>query len=106
REGSGSRVWQISLEGGIFPAWRHDGKELYWVGLGGRIIAAPISRKGEALESGTPSQLFQVPIYGGGLDVNTGGEQFDASSDGRFLINTVKDSAATAITLVQGWKPN
>jgi Tol biopolymer transport system component len=100
------RVWQISLEGGIFPAWSHDGKELYWVGLGGRIIAAPIQLKGETLEPGAPVQLFQAPIFGGGLDVNTGGEQFDASSDGRFLINTVKDSAATAITLLQNWRSN
>jgi len=37
--------------------------------------------------------------------VNTGGEQFDISPDGRFLINTVKDSAATAITLLENWKP-
>ncbi len=43
--------------------------------------------------------------YGGGLDVNTGGRQFDVSSDGRFPINTVLDSAATPITLLQNWKP-
>ena len=63
-------VWQVSLEGGLFPVWRHDGKELYWVAPGGRMMAAP--------------------IFGGGLDVNTGGEQFDISHDGRFLINTLR----------------
>ncbi len=98
-------VRQVSLEGGLFPAWRHDGKELYWVGPGGRMMAAPIAGNGTTLEPGAPVVLFQVPILGGGLDVNTGGEEFDVAPDGRLLINTVRDSAATAITLLQNWKP-
>ena len=98
-------VWQVSLDGGLFPVWRHDGGELYWVAPGGRMMAAPISLKATTPEPGAPVALFQAPIFGGGLDVNTGGEQFDISPDGRFLINTVKDSAATAITLLENWKP-
>jgi DNA-binding winged helix-turn-helix (wHTH) protein/Tol biopolymer transport system component len=97
--------WQVSTEGGLFPAWRHDGKELYWVGPGGRIMAAPIVSKGRALDPGPAIVLFQAPIFGGGLDVNTGGEEFDVSSDGRFLINTVKNSAIDTITLLQNWRP-
>jgi hypothetical protein len=99
-------IHQVSTEGGIFPAWRHDGKELNWVGPGGRIMAASVTEKGPAREAGAPAVLFEAPIFGGGLDVNTGGEEFDVSSDGRFLITVaVKDSAAAAITLLQNWKP-
>ncbi len=97
-------LWQVSVNGGLFPAWRHDGKELFWVGPGGRIMAAPVTASRTALQPGQPVQLFQAPIFGGGLDVNTGGEEFDVASDGRFLINTVHDSAATAVTLLQNWK--
>jgi DNA-binding winged helix-turn-helix (wHTH) protein/Tol biopolymer transport system component len=104
------KIWQVSLDGGLFAAWRRDGRELYWVGPGGRMMAAPIAVKGtassgETIESGPPVQLFQAPIFNGGLDVNTGGRQFDVAPDGRFLVNTVKDSAATSITLLQNWKP-
>jgi hypothetical protein len=98
-------VYQVSLDGGLFAAWRRDGKELYWIGPGGRMMAAPIIVKGATLESGPPVELFQPPVFGGGLDVNTGGRQFDIAPDGRFLINTVKEGSATAITLLQNWRP-
>ncbi len=70
------KIWQVSLDGGLFPAWLCDGKELYWIGPGGRMMAAPIAVKGtassgETIESGAPVQLFQAPIFNGGLDVNT-----------------------------------
>ena len=80
------------------------------MGPGGPMMAAPIAVKGtassgETIESGPPVQLFQAPTFNGGLDVNTGGRQFDLAPNRRFLINTVKDGSATAITLLQNWKP-
>jgi DNA-binding winged helix-turn-helix (wHTH) protein/Tol biopolymer transport system component len=104
-DASAGSVFQVSLDGGLFATWRRDGKELYWVGPGGRMMAAPIIVKGATLESGPPVEIFQAPIFNGGLDVNTGGREFDVGPDGRFLINTVKDGSATAITLLQNWKP-
>ena len=100
-----SPQWQVSVAGGLFPAWRHDGKELYWVGPDGRMMVATITATGKMLQPGMPVALFPTHIAGGGLDVNTGGRQFDVASDGRFLINTVLDSATTPITLLQNWKP-
>ena len=95
--------WQVSADGGLFPAWSHDGRELYWVAQGGRMMAAsiPEDRTGQP---GKPQFLFQAPIYGGGLDINTGGAQFDVSSDGRFLINTIKDAGSSTITVLKNWK--
>jgi Tol biopolymer transport system component/DNA-binding winged helix-turn-helix (wHTH) protein len=105
RTDSLSPQWQVSVAGGIFPVWSHDGKELYWVGPDSRMMAATITVTGKTLQASMPVALFQTRIYGGGLDVNTGGRQFDVSREGRFLINTVLDSAATPITLLQNWKP-
>jgi hypothetical protein len=68
-------------------------------------MAAAIMVTGITLESGPPVELFQAPIFGGGLDVNTGGRQFDVAPDGRFLINAVKEGSAQAITLLQNWRP-
>src|SRR5262245_66108599 len=51
-----------------------------------------------------PTVLFQTRIYGGGSD-NGQGWQYDVSRDGRFLINTVLDESASAITILQNWRP-
>lgn len=100
--GTAPAQWQVSSDGGLFTAWSHDGKELYWVGPGGRMMAASIP--GGSAEPGKPVLLFQSPIYGGGLYINSGGAQFDVSSDGRFLINIVRDARSNAITLLENWK--
>lgn len=99
-----SYQWQVSTAGGMFARWRPDGKELYYIGPDGQMMAAPITVTGTTLEPGTPTALFQTRIYGGGTDNNVG-RQYDVTRDGRFLINTVLDDAAAPITLIQNWKP-
>jgi len=96
--------WQVSTSGGIDPRWRADGKELYYIAPDGKLMAAPITASGATIEPGTPVALFQTRIYGGGTDVNVG-TQYDVSGDGRFLINTVLEDAASPITLLQNWAP-
>ncbi len=51
-----------------------------------------------------PVGLFPTHIVGGGVDAQQG-RQYDVAPDGRFLINTVLDSAAAPITLLQNWNP-
>jgi serine/threonine protein kinase/Tol biopolymer transport system component len=96
--------WQVSTAGGIAPRWRRDGKELYYIAPDARLMAVPISVKGATLEPGTPVPLFQTQIVGGGSYPNR--PQYDVASDGRFLINSTIEAAATSpITLIQNWKP-
>ena len=47
----------------------------------------------------------QIGIIGGGEDVQQG-RQYDIAPDGRFLINTVLDSADAPIALIQNWNPD
>ena len=96
--------WQVSTVGGIFPRWRPDGKELYYLGPDGQMMAAPIAATGATLEPGTPVALFQTHIVGGAA-FNRQGRQYDVARDGRFLINTVLDEATAPITLLLNWKP-
>ena len=56
------------------------------------------------IEPGRPVALFRTRIVGGGIDFNAG-TNYDVARDGRFLINTVLDDAASPITLLQNWKP-
>jgi Tol biopolymer transport system component len=97
--------WQVSTAGGIYPAWRRDGKELYYIAPDGKLMAAAITVNRGTLEPpGAPVALFQTRIYGG--TISQVAKQYDVSHDGRFLINTVlEDNNAAPITLLQNWKP-
>jgi Tol biopolymer transport system component len=99
---------QVSVAGGIHPAWRRDGKELYYINPEGAMMAAPIAVTGATLEAGTPIVLFPTRIVSGGLDDGQSrqGRQYDLAPDGRFLVNTLLDDASSApITLLQNWHP-
>jgi Tol biopolymer transport system component len=96
--------WQVSTAGGIHARWRRDGKELYYIAPDDRLMAVPIANQGATLEPGTPTALFQTHIAGGfGSGLR---QQYDVSSDGRFLINTATEDATTSpITLLLNWIP-
>ncbi len=96
--------WQVSTAGGTFPAWRPDGKELYYLNPAGAMMAAPIAVTGSTLEAGAPVVLFSTSILGGSAFAQVG-RHYDVAPDGRFLINTVLDDAAAPITLLMNWNP-
>jgi hypothetical protein len=62
----------VSTAGGVFPVWRPDGKELYYLNSAGAMMAAPITVTGATLEPGTPVVLFPTRIVGGGVDTPIG----------------------------------
>ena len=47
--------------------------------------------------------LFPARIYGGGTE-NKQANEYDVTSDGRFVINTVLNAAA--VTLLMHWQPD
>ena len=96
--------WQVSTAGGVYPVWRRDGKELYFLNPAGAMIAAPIGVTGATLDPGAAVVLFPTRIFGGGVDAQQG-RQYDVAPDGRFLINTELDLATAPITLIQNWNP-
>jgi eukaryotic-like serine/threonine-protein kinase len=100
---AGGGQWQVSTAGGVFPVWRRDGKELYYVTDAGEMMAAPIAIRGATIDPGVPVKLFTPRIVGEG---NIGiGRQYDVDPAGRFLINTELNEAPAPITLVVNWKP-
>jgi dipeptidyl aminopeptidase/acylaminoacyl peptidase len=95
--------WQISTAGGSTSRWRHDGRELFYASLDGKLMALPITAQGATLEPGTPVELFQIPSPPGAGLVRG---QYAVASDGRFLVNvTTGDSTSFPITLLLNWKP-
>jgi len=92
--------WQVSTRGGIWPYWRGDGKEIYYVGLDAVLIAAPVSA-GQTFSVGAPESLFRTR-----LRTWTVARQYAASRDGqRFLmIYPTQDPAASPMNVLLNWQ--
>jgi serine/threonine protein kinase/Tol biopolymer transport system component len=78
--------WQISAGGGTSPAWRRDGKELFYLSPDRKLVAVPITLSARGLEAGTARVLFQnasLPLAS--ISTKT---PYRAAPDGqRFLAN-------------------
>ena len=97
--------WRVGK--GLYPAWRKDGRELFYlepvsqrsgVNIHSRMVAVPF-QSGSKPHIGPPKALFGLKRFTG----NT----YDVAPDGqRFLISTSRNLDAlnnTAITIVQNW---
>ena len=59
---------QVTTAGGSQPRWGPDGKELFYVGLDGRLMAVPIAVGADRqLDPGTPVALFRAQPTGAWL---------------------------------------
>jgi len=94
--------WQVSAGGGEQPRWRGDGKELFYLSLEGKMMAAPVTM-GANFDAGTPVALFQTTPRQPVLVSDLFG--YDVSRDGqRFLINTqVKQAESAPMSVVLNW---
>ena len=89
--GSGTGRWQVSDNGGGYPRWTKNGRELvYRVDDG--IMAASIEATDDSVRSGKPLRLFTGKFRGGASGVTIGGANladYDVSADGqRFIMAT------------------
>ncbi len=93
------RVFPLNTDGGSRPAWRGDGREIFFVDKNGWLAAAPVeTRGGQTARIGEPKQLFRAPPTGEGYT-------YAAAPDGqRFLL--VSQPAPEPVPVVTvGWKP-
>ena len=98
-----AQKWLVSAAGGWQPHWRRDGKELFYVTLGGTLMAVDV-KGGSTFQSGVPHALFQtgIPPWKGPPEVPT--SSYAVSKDGRFLINgMVEGSTAPPVTIATHW---
>jgi Tol biopolymer transport system component len=89
---------RISTLGGHRPAWRGDGRELFYLAPDEKMMAADVDGRGRTLEVGAVRQLFESSLI-------VDGPHYIATADGqRFLVNaTVEPKASSPITLVLNW---
>jgi serine/threonine-protein kinase len=93
-----TELWPISANGGTRPVWARNGKELFYLGLDGRLMAVDVNA-GSTLSTGPPRALFQTGIRTSGFV-----DQYCPASDGqRFFLADPVDQAPDAITVVVNW---
>src|SRR5207244_10479834 len=96
----------VSTGGGIYPRWRRDGRELFYVTPDNRLMAVPIQVGSDTrtVNPGVPVALFPTRLASGS-NVIVGGlnsrAQYTVAPAGRFLLNvTAEDTATSPIPLV------
>ena len=100
---SGKGKWQVSVNGGTEPAWRADGKELFYLAPDRYLMAVPLDA-GSSPQPGTPQRLFDTAISSSVYSDYTR-NQYVVTGDGRrFLINQpVGTTSPATITVVVDW---
>jgi eukaryotic-like serine/threonine-protein kinase len=99
----GRHKWQVSNQGGLQPHWRHDGRELFYLKLDGRLMSVAVN-PGPSFDFGASQSLFTT-----GLRFLTPYtiwmNQYAVSRDGqRFLLNrSLPERSHDAITAVIPW---
>ena len=95
----GSGKWQISTGGGTEPAWRRDGKELFFM-ADRKLMAAETRTEGSSFETGIPKALFEPPRLG-----TQNRNRYVATADGkRFLFVVPLDSTSSRpFVVVVNW---
>jgi hypothetical protein len=95
----------VSADVGLYPKWRRDGSELYFLtyrGLGSTLMVSTVSSTGSTIDFSLPRPLFSAPL----TSDNWMNDQYSPSPNGdRFLFNALVESAAPpAINVVLNWK--
>jgi len=91
---------RVSVTGGIFPRWRRDGRELFYVNADDQLMAVDIRVTAESVEVGLERLLFDLPIASA-----SGGYPYDVTADGqRFLVNARERPVRSPPTLLVNWQ--
>jgi len=92
---------RVSTNGGGWPTWRQDGKELYYLAPDRSLMAVAVRAEARALRASPPERLFEAPA----VNPDQGRPQFAANADGsRFLFNArIEDKTPVGLTLITDW---
>jgi Tol biopolymer transport system component len=88
------RKVRVSLDGGDYPLWSKEGKELLY-SRGQTVMSVPVEA-GEEFRPGSPHPLFTLPGVTTGLDVVADGD--------RFLVSTATETHPQDIRIILNWE--
>jgi Tol biopolymer transport system component len=92
--------WKVSQGGGVQPVWRHDGRELYYLGFDGVLKAVEL-RGTDFPQLSVPNRLFDTRLAAPSPWV----EQYTVSADGRrfLILRPVDDKVRNSIGVILNW---
>lgn len=94
---TGEGKWQISNGNGTIPAWRRDGRELFYLTVGGDLFATDVSESANELQIGTPHTLFRANIA-------PMGSIYDVTPDGQhFVVQVSGTGSHEPMNLISNW---
>jgi len=89
--------WQVSANGGAYPVWNRNGKELFFKSLTDDYYVSSIAVKGAEVEATAPKHLFHAPVPAIGI-------AYDVSLDGqRLLVNLAQSETTAPLIIVSNW---
>jgi serine/threonine protein kinase len=95
--------WQVSVNGGIAPIWRADGRELFYFGSDS-VMAVPMDES-ERLNPRTPVALFRDLNLSLSAAGPIGSVIHGVTKDGqRFLLRPIAGERFTSLNVVLNWQ--
>ncbi len=93
------RKWQVSTQGGVYPHWRGDGREIFYQALDGTVTAAEITLGKDTLSIGAVRPLFKAPTPAANSYV------LHPARDGRrfLVVEPVAQETQRPLTVVLNW---
>ena len=91
--------WQISTDGGRFPRWRADGREIVYLSDEGNVTSVKVDTAGPSPSISPAVGLFKAMV------LPAPGTLFDMSADGKlFVVNrAIVSTAPPSLVLVYNW---
>jgi hypothetical protein len=87
----------VSTDGGAFPRWRGDGREVYYLAPGNVLTAVTVAISGSAVTVEEPRSLFKTN------PPNQPGYPYAVTRDGqRFLVNS-NLAPPNPLTVIVNW---
>jgi Tol biopolymer transport system component len=94
-------LWQVTGDGGTFPVWSRDSRELFYARVDGTMMAVSVEESATNWKAGSPKELFRGPYF---LREGSLGREYDVAPDGRFLmLKREATSVSPDIVIVQNW---
>jgi len=92
--------WRISSGVGAQPRWGSNGRELFYIGPGGKMMVVDVKLR-PSFQAGVPKPLFDTRV----LTFTDFRNHYVVTSDGqRFLINSItQERSTTPIDIVKNW---
>ena len=97
----GNKV-RISPSGGLWPQWRKDGLELYYIAPDGKLMGVSVKSGQSGLVASAPQALFEAPPILSGATLRN--QYWPSGTGEKFLFNArIEDPSPQAITIGMNW---